>query len=147
MTNAERVKALRKLSGLSAQKFGDKYGIPLRTIQEWERGGRNAPEYVIDMLEYIAMTERIALMAWCFETYRDKGGSGYTKLFASKAAAIEYAQEEWEHLSQRDRRSYQEDPAGVFCVTLRPVEWDESLGIFCEAIDGDVIIEAWSALG
>lgn len=51
MTNAERVKEMRKETGLSAQKFGDKYGIPLRTIQEWERGGRTAPDYVIDLLE------------------------------------------------------------------------------------------------
>ena len=51
MTAAERVKKMRRDSGLSAQKFGDKYGIPLRTIQEWEAGRRNAPDYVIALLE------------------------------------------------------------------------------------------------
>lgn len=51
MTNAERVREMRKETGLSAQKFGDKYGIPMRTIQDWERGERNAPDYVIDLLE------------------------------------------------------------------------------------------------
>lgn len=51
MTAAERVKKMRRDSGLSAQRFGDKYGIPLRTIQEWEAGRRTAPDYVIELLE------------------------------------------------------------------------------------------------
>lgn len=45
------IKELRKLTGLSAQKFGDKYGIPLRTIQNWEGGINKPPEYVIKLLE------------------------------------------------------------------------------------------------
>lgn len=48
MTN---VKELRELTGLSQKKFGDLYGIPLRTIQSWESGEREAPEYVIRLLE------------------------------------------------------------------------------------------------
>ena len=45
------IKELRSITGLSAQKFGDKYGIPLRTIQNWEGGQRRAPKYVINLLE------------------------------------------------------------------------------------------------
>lgn len=47
------VKDIRLMTGLSAQKFGDQYGIPLRTIQNWETGQRNAPEYVINLLERV----------------------------------------------------------------------------------------------
>lgn len=47
------IKEIRALSGLSAQKFGDKYKIPLRTMQNWEEGRRQAPEYVIDLLERV----------------------------------------------------------------------------------------------
>lgn len=46
-----RVHAMRTRAQLSAQKFGDYYGIPLRTIQDWEREVRTAPEYVINLLE------------------------------------------------------------------------------------------------
>lgn len=46
-----KVKFLRERTKLSAQKFGDLYGIPLRTIQDWEREVRTAPEYVINLLE------------------------------------------------------------------------------------------------
>lgn len=45
------IREIRKLTGLSAQKFGDLYGIPLRTVQNWERGIRQPPEYVLVLLE------------------------------------------------------------------------------------------------
>ena len=40
-------KELRTLTGLSQKKFGDLYSIPLRTIQNWEQGTNEAPEYVL----------------------------------------------------------------------------------------------------
>lgn len=45
------VKELRMLSGLSQQAFSEKYGIPKRSIENWEGGKRNPPEYVISLLE------------------------------------------------------------------------------------------------
>ena len=45
------IKGIRQLTGLSAQKFGDKYKIPLRTIQNWEGGVNKPPEYVLILLE------------------------------------------------------------------------------------------------
>lgn len=47
------IKEIRALTGLSAQKFGDKYKIPLRTIQNWEGGTRKAPGYIIELLERV----------------------------------------------------------------------------------------------
>lgn len=45
------IKELRMLSGLSQQAFSEKYGIPKRSIENWEGGKRNPPEYVISLLE------------------------------------------------------------------------------------------------
>ncbi len=45
------VKELRQLTGLSQQKFGDLYHIPLRTIQDWEAGKMQPPTYTIELLE------------------------------------------------------------------------------------------------
>lgn len=45
------IKELRTITGLSAQKFGDKYKIPLRTIQNWEGEVNKPPEYVLLLLE------------------------------------------------------------------------------------------------
>lgn len=47
------VKELRMLSGLSQQAFSEKYGIPKRSIENWEGGKRNPPEYVISLLERV----------------------------------------------------------------------------------------------
>ena len=48
---AERIRELRKLAGLSQTAFGELYGIPMRTIQNWEKGVSEAPGYVIGLLE------------------------------------------------------------------------------------------------
>ena len=46
------VKEIRAMTGLSARKFGEKYGgIPLHTIQNWEYGVRKAPPYIEYLLE------------------------------------------------------------------------------------------------
>ena len=44
-------KEIRALTGLSQKKFGDLYRIPLRTIQNWEQGTNEAPEYVLLLIE------------------------------------------------------------------------------------------------
>lgn len=48
-----RMKAIRKRSGLSQAKFGGKYGIPKRTIESWEMGERECPGYVMSLLERV----------------------------------------------------------------------------------------------
>lgn len=47
------LKEMRKLLGLSQAAFGDRYNIPVRTIQDWESGRRKAPIYVLELLERV----------------------------------------------------------------------------------------------
>ena len=47
------IKEIRALTGLSQTKFGDRYQIPMRTIQDWEAGKRVPPEYVVTLLERV----------------------------------------------------------------------------------------------
>ena len=47
------IKEIRALTGLSQNQFGAKYGIPARTIQDWEGGRRNPPPYVVSLLERV----------------------------------------------------------------------------------------------
>ena len=42
---------MRNLLGDTQTMFSRRYGIPLRTIQNWENGVREAPQYVMTMLE------------------------------------------------------------------------------------------------
>lgn len=45
------IKEMREMLGLSQQKFGDKYNIPRRTVQDWEYGKMTPPDYVMQLLE------------------------------------------------------------------------------------------------
>lgn len=52
ITVAEALKSLRKRTGLSQTAFGDICGgIPLRTIQNWESGIRECPDYVLFLIK------------------------------------------------------------------------------------------------
>ena len=50
MDSKERLKELRKELGLSQAKFAERFGIPLRTLQDWEYGKREVRSYIIDMM-------------------------------------------------------------------------------------------------
>ena len=53
------VKELREQTGLSQQKFGEYFGIPYRTIQNWEAGKNECSQYILDMMEYKLRNEGI----------------------------------------------------------------------------------------
>lgn len=46
-----KIRELRKKTKLTQTQFGDLFGIPMRTIQEWECENRKPPEYVVNMIE------------------------------------------------------------------------------------------------
>ena len=41
------VRKLRDSMGMNRKKFCDYYGIPYRTVQDWEAGKRKMPSYVL----------------------------------------------------------------------------------------------------
>jgi transcriptional regulator with XRE-family HTH domain len=41
---------MRKGSNLSQRQFAELFGIPVRTIQQWEQGKSTPPAYVLDMM-------------------------------------------------------------------------------------------------
>lgn len=47
------IKEIRIITGLSQQKFGEKYNIPKRTIQNWESNVNVPPEYLVMLLERV----------------------------------------------------------------------------------------------
>jgi putative transcriptional regulator len=49
-TIIDRVKALR--GNITQQEFSKAYGVPLRTLQNWELGVNIPPAYVLDLLEF-----------------------------------------------------------------------------------------------
>lgn len=52
------VQLLRKNTGMTQSEFAAYFGIPLRTIQKWERNGSIPPEYIPKMIERILELEK-----------------------------------------------------------------------------------------
>ncbi len=45
-------KELREGSGMTRNQFCEYFGIPYRTVQDWELGNRKCQEYMIDLMAY-----------------------------------------------------------------------------------------------
>lgn len=52
-----RIKELRESTGMSRKEFCEYFSIPYRTMTDWERDQRHAPDYVIRLLEYQIRSE------------------------------------------------------------------------------------------
>lgn len=59
MDKAKKIKELRESTGMNRKEFCEYFDIPYRTVSEWERDGRHAPDYVIRLLEYYLTMERL----------------------------------------------------------------------------------------
>lgn len=55
MTDSERI---RKELGVSRAEFSRRYGIPVRTLEDWDAGRRTPPEYVIALLERVTKEDK-----------------------------------------------------------------------------------------
>ena len=65
MSRGKEVKELREKMGMNRREFSDYYGIPYRTVQDWEAEKRELPEYLLRLLKYRAETEcRIKTNGW-----------------------------------------------------------------------------------
>ena len=53
------IQSLREKSGLSRSVFANYLNIPYRTLQDWELGNRQAPQYLIELIEYKLKGENI----------------------------------------------------------------------------------------
>ena len=47
-----KMQSIREMTGLSRAEFCRRYGISLRTMEEWESGRRNPPDYLPRLLAY-----------------------------------------------------------------------------------------------
>jgi len=55
--NVKRLKELRTSIGMSQVSFAKEFGIPVRTIEDWESGKRTVRGYIIDLLYRVAKSE------------------------------------------------------------------------------------------
>ena len=46
------IKELRTASGMTIKAFSEYFGIPYRTVQDWEHGKRKPADYIVRLIEY-----------------------------------------------------------------------------------------------
>lgn len=52
MENRELLRRLRSEAGMSQRRFAAYFRIPIRTYEDWERGVRKMPEYLLRLMAY-----------------------------------------------------------------------------------------------
>ena len=57
MEGQKTIRSLRKAAGLTQAAFADYFGIPLRTIEDWETMRRSCTPYLINLIEYKLIRE------------------------------------------------------------------------------------------
>lgn len=50
---------LRKETELNRKDFAEHFGIPLRTVEDWEAGRRTPPEYIPRLIKYQIKYEKL----------------------------------------------------------------------------------------
>ena len=59
MTPADQIKAARATAGLTQRQAAERIGVPLRTLEQWEIGRRNPPDYVLrSVIERLEQPQR-----------------------------------------------------------------------------------------
>ena len=48
-----------KSSGMTHKQLSERFGIPKRTIEDWSRGVRKCPEYVVSMMMELLERDKI----------------------------------------------------------------------------------------
>ena len=77
------LKAMRKEARMSQSYFCGYFGIPRRTLEDWERGIKHMPDYLLRLMVYKLETEHIIQHHEDWATYtrrryefRKKGSEG-----------------------------------------------------------------------
>lgn len=59
MEEQKQIINIREITGLNRKEFAERFDIPYRTISDWELGNRKPPEYLLKLLRYCVLTEKI----------------------------------------------------------------------------------------
>lgn len=52
MEKKDYIIELRDSAGMTRKEFCEYFGIPYRTVQDWELGNRTMPDYLLRLIEY-----------------------------------------------------------------------------------------------
>lgn len=55
----EELIEIRKNTGMNRKEFAEYFNIPYRTVQDWELGNRQMPDYLFRLMEYKIRMEKL----------------------------------------------------------------------------------------
>ena len=55
----EQLIEIRKRTGMNRREFAEYFNIPYRTVQDWELGNRQMPDYLFRLMEYKIRMEKL----------------------------------------------------------------------------------------
>lgn len=90
--NTRTIKEICEAYGITQTELSRKYGIPLRTVQDWHAGRRTPPDYVVNMIERL-MAQQIVRCKDC-EHYGDTKYTENGHFCAEHSGAYEYVEME-----------------------------------------------------
>ena len=59
LEHKEKLVEIRNRARMNRREFAEYFGIPYRTVQDWELGNRQMPEYLFRLMEYKLRIEKI----------------------------------------------------------------------------------------
>ena len=102
MMNAREI---RDLTGLNRVKFCEKYHIPERTYDDWEHGRRVPADYILEMLRRIVEEDMKGVYTMKYYVYYITKTEEFLQgTFADKKEAIDCARNEWNRLSEFEKK-------------------------------------------
>jgi transcriptional regulator with XRE-family HTH domain len=112
MTKGMTVKELRQISGLSQAAFGEKYHIPVRTVENWEGGVRKPSDtilYLLDRMVREDFADNLTDETKRYLVFRVGGENDGKTVFATDSE-IQAKEEAW-RLCEKYDEMYEDDPA------------------------------------
>lgn len=61
------INKIREASGLSRAEFSRIYGIPLRSLEDWEAGRRKCPDYLVGLLSRVVVEDIHREILGCYD--------------------------------------------------------------------------------
>lgn len=53
------LRKIRESTGMNRKEFAEYFGIPYRTVTDWELGHRRMPDYLLRLIEYKIRIEKL----------------------------------------------------------------------------------------
>lgn len=130
-TSQEMLKEAQEMLGLKQKELGVYAGVGAKTVNTWMKGKRTCPDHVAEMVLRLAKVDAKALkegepttdmMRWA--VIESSGIDEFITVCGSKNDALKAAEENWNHLTESEKKKLE-----IFAVGLIHVQLMEKNGI------------------